>query len=87
MRGHIDRLPSEYLGDLYFDLTVFDPGMVDTLASRFGADHLMIGTDYPFDMGETDPLALLAQTKLSPEETELVAGENAARVFSLPSAG
>lgn len=87
MRGNIDRLPSEYLADLYFDLTVFDPRLVDTLAARFGADHLMIGTDYPFDMGETDPLALLSQTKLTLEEIELVAGANAARVFSLPSVG
>ncbi|HEX6299982.1 MAG TPA: amidohydrolase family protein [Acidimicrobiia bacterium] len=83
MRNHIDRLPSEYLQDLYFDLTVFDPGMVETLANRFGADHLLIGTDYPFDMGETDPLALLAQTELGPEERELIAGGNARRLFGL----
>ena len=83
MRGNIDRLPSEYLGDLYFDLTVFDPELVDTLAARVGADHLMIGTDYPFDMGETDPLALLSHTNLTPDEIDLVAGENAARVFRL----
>jgi aminocarboxymuconate-semialdehyde decarboxylase len=83
MRGHIDRLPSEYLNDLYFDLTVVDPGMVETLADRFGADHLLIGTDYPFDMGETDPLALLAKTGLSEEDRCLVAGENARRLFTL----
>jgi aminocarboxymuconate-semialdehyde decarboxylase len=83
MRNHIDRLPSEYLHDLYFDLTVFDPGMVETLADRFGADHLLLGTDYPFDMGETDPLALLAQTNLGEEDRSLVAGENASRLFGL----
>lgn len=83
MRNHIDRLPSEYLRDLYFDLTVFDPGMVETLAERFGADHLLIGTDYPFDMGETDPLALLAQTKLAEEGRSLIAGGNAKRLLGL----
>lgn len=83
MRQHIDRLPSEYLDDLYFDLTVFDPTMVETLANRFGADHLLIGTDYPFDMGETDPLALLAQTNLGEEERSLIAGDNARGLFGL----
>jgi aminocarboxymuconate-semialdehyde decarboxylase len=83
MRHHIDRLPSEYLHDLYFDLTVFDAGMLESLAQRFGPDHLLLGTDYPFDMGETDPLALLARTDLGNEARSLVAGENAKRLFGL----
>lgn len=83
MREHIDRLPSEYLNAIYYDLTVFDPLLVDTLADRFGADHLLIGTDYPFDMGETDPLALLARTGLDLSDRRLVAGQNARRIFRL----
>jgi aminocarboxymuconate-semialdehyde decarboxylase len=83
MREHIDRLPSEYLSSLYYDLTVFDPALVDTLAERFGTDHLLIGTDYPFDMGETDPLALLAATTLDEVERGLIAGGNARRLFNL----
>ena len=83
MRGQIDRPPSEYLADMYFDLTVFDATIVENLASRFGADHLLMGTDYPFDMGEKDPLRLLAQTSLSTEDIELVAGGNASRLFGL----
>ena len=83
MRTHIDRLPSEYLSSFYYDLTVFDPTLVETLADRFGADHLLIGTDYPFDMGETDPLALLAATTLDEAERGLIAGGNARRIFGL----
>ncbi len=87
MRGNIDRLPSEYLAGMHFDLTVFDPAMVDTLAERFGADHLLIGTDYPFDMGETDPLGLLAESRLSEQEVEAVAGANATRLFGISDRG
>ncbi|HEU4320517.1 MAG TPA: amidohydrolase family protein [Acidimicrobiia bacterium] len=83
MRGHIDRLPSEYLSDMWFDLTVFDPSMVEQLVARFGADRLLIGTDYPFDMGETDPLALLAAANVSDVDRLAIAGENAARLFNL----
>jgi len=83
MRGHIDRLPSEYLSDMWFDLTVFDPTMVEHLVARFGAERLLIGTDYPFDMGETDPLGLLAASDLSDEDRLAIAGRNAAELFGL----
>ena len=83
MRENIDRLPSEYLSSLYYDLTVFEPALVETLAERFGADRLLLGTDYPFDMGETDPLALLAGTDLGEEQRGLIAGDNARRLFDL----
>ncbi len=83
MRGNIDRLPSEYLEEMYFDLTVFDPGAVERLAERFGADRLLVGTDYPFDMGETDPLALLASTDLDEADIAAIAGGNATRLFGL----
>ena len=83
MREHIDRLPSEYLSDFYFDLTVFEPAMVADLAARYGADRLLIGTDYPFDMGESDPLALLEESGLTEDEVSLVAGDNARRLFGI----
>ncbi|MDH3540690.1 MAG: amidohydrolase, partial [Acidimicrobiia bacterium] len=83
LRRHIDRLPSEYLASLYFDLTVFDPGMVENLVGRFGADHVLLGTDYPFDMGLPDPLALIAETSLSDGDRALISGGNARRLFGL----
>lgn len=83
LRRHIDRLPSEYLSSLYFDITVFDPGLVEILVDRFGADHVLLGTDYPFDMGLPDPLALIAETDLSQSDRELISGGNAGRIFGL----
>ncbi|MGH8915216.1 MAG: amidohydrolase family protein [Acidimicrobiia bacterium] len=83
MRGKIDRLPSEYLANLYFDITVFDPGLIELLVARYGADRVLLGTDYPFDMGLTDPLALLADSKMSQADRELIAGGNASRLFGL----
>jgi aminocarboxymuconate-semialdehyde decarboxylase len=83
MREHIDRLPSQYLEGLYYDITVFDPSLVETLVRRFGADRLLLGTDYPFDMGLTDPLDLLARSELTQGEREQIAGGNARRLFGL----
>lgn len=83
LRRHIDRPPSEYLRRLHFDTNVFEPGMVAHLVERFGAEHVLLGTDYPFDMGTTDPLAFLEQVGLREDHRELVLGGNAARLLAI----
>ena len=83
-REHITREPSSYLAQMYFDTMVFDPQMIRTLVQRWGADHVLLGTDYPYDMGETDPLGLLAKVEdLGDRERDLIAGGNAARLLGI----
>lgn len=82
-RRHIPRLPSEYLHKLYFDTTVFRPEEVEYLVTEFGADHVLMGTDYPFDMGPTDPLAFLAGARLTRTDHDLIVGGNAARLLKI----
>jgi aminocarboxymuconate-semialdehyde decarboxylase len=44
----------------------------------------MMGTDFPFDMAETDPLGLIGATEgITDEERAAITGGNAARVFGL----
>ena len=57
--------------------------MVEILVGRYGADRVLLGTDYPFDMGLTDPLALIAEANLTETDRELIAGANARRLFGL----
>lgn len=85
MRDHIDRLPSEYLKRLYYDTTVFDPAILERLVRTYGADHVLLGTDYPFDMGEPDPLRLVGESRLTAVERDLVVGGNAARLLGIGS--
>jgi len=48
------------------------------LINKYGADHILLGTDYPYDMGETDPIGLLKKvTNLSEEDFTKVRGGNA----------
>ncbi len=47
--------PKELLRRLYFDSLVFDPQALRYLIDLVGADHVCIGTDSPFDMGDEDP--------------------------------
>jgi aminocarboxymuconate-semialdehyde decarboxylase len=53
--------------------------------SEFGADHVLMGTDYPFDMGPTDPLGFLAAARLTVMEHSLIVGGNAARLLRIGS--
>jgi aminocarboxymuconate-semialdehyde decarboxylase len=58
--------------------------MLGTLIRRWGADHVLLGTDYPFDMGETDPLGLLSKVDgLDGKERSMIAGGNAAWLLNL----
>ena len=44
--------PSRYLKNLYFDNLVYRVETVEYLKRMVGADHIMVGTDYPFDLGD-----------------------------------
>jgi aminocarboxymuconate-semialdehyde decarboxylase len=54
--------PSEYLRRLWFDSVVHDPAALRSLIDRAGASQVVLGTDYPFDMGLDDPVADLERT-------------------------
>lgn len=81
---HCRHAPSHYLRRMHFDTVVFDPEELEQLARRYGASQLVLGTDYPYDMGERDPIGLLGRTRLSEEERQGIAGLNAARLLGLP---
>jgi aminocarboxymuconate-semialdehyde decarboxylase len=82
-RTVIKRKPTSYLEKFYFDTIVFDPQMLDNLVRRYGADHIVMGTDYPFDMGVEDPVGFVARGKLSSAEKAKIMGGNAARLLKI----
>ena len=72
-REHIDRPPSTYAPSLYYDTVVFHPAQLRFLIDLVGADHVMLGTDSPYDMGETDPVGMLEQVPgLTASEREAI---------------
>lgn len=83
--GHaLPRPPSEYLAKLFFDTMVFEPDQLRFLIGKYGADHILLGTDYPYDMGENDPLGLIARVPdLSADDVSAITGGNAARLLGL----
>ncbi|HNR92916.1 MAG TPA: amidohydrolase family protein, partial [Dokdonella sp.] len=49
------RNPREYFGRIYFDSCVHDAAALRYLIEVAGADTVMLGTDYPFPLGEQEP--------------------------------
>jgi aminocarboxymuconate-semialdehyde decarboxylase len=83
-REHIPNAPSTYLKRVHFDTVVFDPADVARLVTSYGADHVLLGTDYPYDMGEVDPIGLVDRTPdLSDDDRAQILGGNAARLLGL----
>jgi aminocarboxymuconate-semialdehyde decarboxylase len=80
-RAHTSRKPSEYVRLVHFDTTTHSADAIALLVQRYGADRVLLGTDYPFDMGETDPVSLIADAGLDAEQSTLVLGGNAARLL------
>jgi aminocarboxymuconate-semialdehyde decarboxylase len=82
--GQLPNPPTSYLRKMYFDSLVFTPHQLEYLVRTFGADKIMIGTDFPADMGEYEPLEHIASVGSFDQSTiEAVAGGNAKRLFNL----
>jgi aminocarboxymuconate-semialdehyde decarboxylase len=79
-----DQTPSAYMKRLFYDTMVFQPLYLRHLIEIVGVDRVMLGTDFPFDMGDTDPLGLITATEgLTEQDREAIAGGTAARLFAI----
>ncbi|MDD7938922.1 amidohydrolase family protein [Actinomycetospora lutea] len=74
--------PSGALRRLWFDALVHTPEALRHLVAVAGADRVALGTDFPFDMGVTDPLDRLAAAGLSPADAEQVRARSAAALLA-----
>ena len=68
---------------MYFDSVVFTRHQLEYLVATFGADHIMMGSDYPFDMADYDPVEHIATSGLSDTDKAKVAGLNAVELLGL----
>ncbi len=83
LHDRLPRRPSEYLGGIYCDSLTHNPLALRFLVDRLGDDHVVIGTDYPFDMGDETPVDTVRACGLSPEQEARVLGGNLARMLGL----
>jgi aminocarboxymuconate-semialdehyde decarboxylase len=82
-RGTLPQKPTTYLKRVYVDSIVFTPHQLRALVELFGPEKVLMGTDYPYDMAESDPVGHLASAGLSDGEFAAIAGGNAKKLFSI----
>jgi aminocarboxymuconate-semialdehyde decarboxylase len=76
-------LPSEYLRRIWYDALVYTPRALRHLVDAAGADKVVLGTDYPFDMGVTDPVERATAAGLPAAGLAAILGGNAASLLGL----
>jgi aminocarboxymuconate-semialdehyde decarboxylase len=81
---HMKRLPSEYLRRFSYDTIGHDDRINLNLVRLVGADRVMLGSDYCFDMGVMEPVETVERlTQLTDVERDQIIGTTAARLLKL----
>jgi aminocarboxymuconate-semialdehyde decarboxylase len=80
---HLPMRPSEYLRRFYYDTITHDETLLRELVAFAGADHVLLGSDYPFDMGTDDPAGEVRAADLGAEAEAKVLGGNAVSLLGL----
>lgn len=75
--------PSKYLKNLYFDNLVYRVETVEYLKRMVGADHIMVGTDYPYDLGDWMAAEKLQKMECSASEREAMMHGNARKLLRI----
>jgi aminocarboxymuconate-semialdehyde decarboxylase len=67
-RARLTEPPDASIRRFYFDTVTHDPRVLRDLVEFVGVDHVLLGTDHPFDMGDPDPVATVRRAGLDPHE-------------------
>ena len=81
----LQKKPTEYLRQLYFDSLVFTPEALRHLAAETGPGQIVMGTDYPFPWTKTSVDHILATPGLSDTDRVAMLGGTAMKLLGLPA--
>ena len=79
----ISKPPGEYLKLLNFDTITHSTMALEYLVANFGADHVVLGSDYPYDMGDPEPVASLGAARIDRAGLEQIASANACKLLRI----
>ena len=83
-REHIQRPPSTYLREFYFDTVNFDVNALELAIAFAGASHILAGSDYPHQIGSIPSmLDAIRQLPVSDADRAGILGLNAVKVLSM----
>jgi aminocarboxymuconate-semialdehyde decarboxylase len=83
-RANIQKEPSTYLKQFYYDTVNFNQGALELAIDFAGADHVLAGSDYPHQIGSIPSmLDAIAKLPITDDEREQIRWKNAARLLGL----
>jgi len=83
-KKNIIQKPSNYLKNFYFDTITHSNTALEFLIEEVGADNVVMGTDFPFDMADDKPVKTVEQLKVVYEsDKEKIIGRNAEKLFKI----
>jgi aminocarboxymuconate-semialdehyde decarboxylase len=83
-RADLSQPPTHYLKKIFVDSVVFTGHQLEELVKVFGADHVVMGTDYPYDMAESDPIGHVESVQtFDPATVAAIVGGNAKRLLEI----
>ena len=82
-RARLRGSPDESLARLYYDTVTHDTELLRSLITYVGSDHVLLGSDHPFDMGTAHPVEEVRALDLPPHGCDAVLGGNAVRLLDL----
>jgi aminocarboxymuconate-semialdehyde decarboxylase len=75
--------PDESLAHIYTDTILHDTRVLKFVVEIMGTDRLMMGSDMPFPIGDTEPMKIIVEAGLSKTQTDSINGGLAARLFGV----
>jgi aminocarboxymuconate-semialdehyde decarboxylase len=80
----IHRSPWTFFKNFYFDTITHNPDTLRYLISLAGSDHVLLGSDYPYDMEDQDPVQTVSRLSgIKAKDRQNIIRENAIAVFGL----
>lgn len=81
--GRLGRPPSDFVRRFTYDTITHDKEALRFLVERVGSDRVMLGSDYPFPMGDPDPVKTVTQAGLPDDAVDAILGGNALKALGI----
>jgi aminocarboxymuconate-semialdehyde decarboxylase len=75
--------PEASIRRFMFDTVTHDPTVLRDLVREVGADHVLLGSDYPFDMADGHPVETIRRAALEEDDEATVLSGNAERLLAI----
>jgi aminocarboxymuconate-semialdehyde decarboxylase len=81
--GALSEPADESIRRFLFDTVTHDPALLRNLVEAVGADHVLLGSDYPFDMADPHPLETVRRAGLHEDDAAALLSGNAERLLAI----